>query len=364
MTDVWAVVTNAPKGGVRYDHVSVEPPDDADLILKPLYTGICGTDRGIVSGSLPFSYNPQGYNFLVLGHESVCTVVESKNERFVKGDIVVPVVRRPGGCVNCRIGRPDNCSDGDKHEAGITGLHGFMRTEFAEKSEFVVPVKNKSIGRLAVLTEPLKNVVKAFEVFEIISKRSVYHKQDSTLTGKTCCVIGTGAEAFLYGLVAKNLGFNVILTNRHPVTDYKTKMLESFGLEFINYSEDFDRSFSSGIDLLIDTSGDPGTILKFTKRLNYNGIAILFGTNGRAKPSTITGIDIDYIVERNITLAGSVDAAKVHYYRALDYLEEWSFTIPEIGNMITGEYDPNNVKIFTQKGPGEIKSIIRWGNAP
>ena len=80
-----------------------------------------------VEGALPFAYNPSGYNFLVVGHESMCKVIESKSDYFKPGDIVVPIVRRPGDYPNCLIGRPDNCSDGNKHEAGITGLHGFMR---------------------------------------------------------------------------------------------------------------------------------------------------------------------------------------------------------------------------------------------
>lgn len=360
MEDVSAITTVAPNGGAKYRPVNIPLPDSYDLILEPVYTGICGTDRGIVSGSLQFAYNPQGYDYLVLGHESVCVVRESNVKDFKAGDTVVPVVRRPGDCPNCRIGRPDNCSDGKKHEAGITGMHGFMRTMFPEHAEYVVKVDDKSIQKLAVLTEPLKNVMKAFEVFDVISKRSVYHNDESTLEGKKCCVIGTGNEGFLYSLMANEYGFDTVITNRHPLGPERDEITEGLNLRFTDYSSTFDNEFSGGIDLLIDTSGDPGTIFKFMRRLNYNGILMLFGTNGRAPATNITGNDIDYIIERNITIAGSVDAAKIHYIQALEYLRKWKYISGDIEHLITGEFSPDYTELFSKKPDNEIKSVIAW----
>ncbi len=360
MDDVSAITTNAPDGGVNYRTVNIAVPEKYDVILEPLYTGICGTDRGIANGSLRFAYNPKGYDYLVLGHESVCRVKESNVPGFKPGDTVVPVVRRPGDCPNCRIGRPDNCSDGNKHEAGITGMHGFMRSVFPESADYIVKVEDSSMKRLAVLTEPLKNVMKAFEVFDTVSKRSVYANDESTYDGKKCCVIGTGNEAFLYGMMASEYGFDVVLTNRHPLGQQRDEITSKLGLRFTDYAATFDSEFSGGIDLLIDTSGDPGTIFKFMRRLNYNGILMLFGTNGRAAPASVDGNDIDYIIERNITIAGSVDAAKIHYFKALEYLRKWKYTTGEIESLITGEFAPDYTDLFSKKPDNEIKSIIAW----
>ncbi len=99
MAQVNAILTDAPKGGVRYGKIDIRDEEGANAKLEPVYTGICGTDRGIVSGSLQFAYNPQGYSSLVLGHESVCKVIDiGENPYHIRpGDYVVPVVRRPGG---------------------------------------------------------------------------------------------------------------------------------------------------------------------------------------------------------------------------------------------------------------------------
>lgn len=360
MEEISAITTNAPGGGVQFRKLNLPVPEKYDVLLKPIYTGICGTDRGLVSGSLPFAYNPEGFDYLVVGHESVCSVVESRVGEFREGDIVVPVVRRPGDCPNCRIGRPDNCSDGNKHEAGITGMHGFMRSVFPESSEYIVKVQDKSMEKLAVLTEPLKNVMKAFEVFNTVSKRAVYQNSESTLEGKKCVVIGTGNEGFLYSLMANETGFDTTITNRHPLGSLRNKITDDLNLNFSDYSESFDHDFRSGIDLLIDTSGDPGTVLKFLRKVNYNGIVIFFGTNGRAPESGLSGSDIDYIVERNITIAGSVDAAKIHYIQALEYLKKWKYSSGHIESLITGEFSPDFTDLFRKKQEDEIKSVISW----
>ncbi|BAB60190.1 glucose 1-dehydrogenase [Thermoplasma volcanium GSS1] len=360
MSTINAIVTDAPKGGVKYTKIDMPEPEKYEAKLKPVYIGICGTDRGEVAGALSFTYNPEGENFLVLGHEALLQVLDVSDNNYIKrGDFVVPLVRRPGKCVNCRIGRQDNCSigDPDKHEAGITGLHGFMRDVIYDDIQNLVKVNDPDLGKIAVLTEPLKNVMKAFEVFDVVSKRSIFQNDDSTFIGKKMVVIGSGSEAFLYSFVGKDRGFDVTMVNRHDETENKMKMMDDFGVGFSNYLKDM----PDKIDLLVDTSGDPSTIFKFVKKVNNNGVVILFGTNGKAPGYPVNGEDIDYIVERNITIAGSVDAAKIHYVQALDSLSNWYHRHPQtIKDIITYEAKPEETNIFFQKPKGEIKTVIKW----
>ncbi|MCL4328062.1 MAG: glucose 1-dehydrogenase [Candidatus Thermoplasmatota archaeon] len=357
MSGINAVTTNAPKGGVRYERVTVR--EDGPVGLSPIYTGICGTDRGMVLGHLDFSYNPDKQDFIVMGHESICRVTSADSKTgFREGDIVVPVVRRPGGCINCRTGRQDNCSDGKKHEAGITGMNGFMRESFTDSPEFLVKVKDPALARVGILTEPLKNVVKVFEVFETVSRRSIYFSEDSTYEGKNAYVIGTGAEGFLFSMMASEYGFNTSILNRHPIDENRLKICDAFGMDFVDSSKGIP---DENVDLLIDTSGDPATLLNFIRRMNYNSIAVMFGTNGKAPPADFTGKDIDHIVERNISLVGSVDAAKVHYSRALSYLSRWnSMNAGALSSMITDEKKPSDVSVFTERNPESIKIALDW----
>ncbi|MEM0155968.1 MAG: glucose 1-dehydrogenase [Thermoplasmataceae archaeon] len=363
MEYVKAIYTVAPGGGVKIDRLPIEKLPEQNVKLKVIYNGLCGTDRGIVSGSLSFAYNPSGSDRLILGHESLCMIEEiyAESNEFKKGDLVVPIVRRPGDCVNCRIGRQDNCSDGKKHEAGITGMDGFMREYFYDNLDYLVKVPDVALKDVAVLTEPLKNVVKGFEVFDIVSKRSVFANEFSTLEGKRCMVIGTGSEAFLYAMVAKEYGFDVTLINRHSLEPRKLEIIHSFGIEFLDYITEPGKAIDHENNLIIDTSGDPGTVFRFLKTLAYNGVLVLFGTNGRAAPASIDGKDLDFFIERNITVAGTVDAAKIHYIKAIEYLRKWKYVYGNsLSDLITGIFPPENLELFSRKPSGEIKSVLRW----
>ncbi len=360
MEEIEGIITDAPKGGAKYGKFQIIE-DEGNIRVQTLYTGICGTDRGMVAGHLDFTYNPEGQSFTVLGHEALGRIMDpGSSTAFKKGDLVVPVVRRPGDCINCRIGRPDNCSDGKKHEAGITGKNGFMRKSFVDSEEFLVKVPDSSMLDYAVLTEPMKNVMKAMEVFGTVSRRAIISSDDSTFEGMRCVVIGTGPEAFLYAMSFSDLGFSTIITNRHPIDDNRMKILSYFHITFVDYSKD-DSLIGDNINVIVDTSGDPGTIFRFFRRLSYNGIALLFGTNSNAPATGVDGRDIDRMIERNLTLVGTVDAAKIHYVQALEKLSRWG-NMPNspLKNLITGIYKPSDTGIFTERNPNEIKAVIKW----
>ncbi len=356
-----AILTDAPKGGVIFSKIEVRE-EDFPVTLKPIYTGICGTDRGIVAGSLSFAYNPHGYNRLVLGHESLCRVVsaEPNNYGIKAGDLVIPMVRRPGTCLNCLAGRSDNCSDGNKHEAGITGMHGFMRSQFGDYPEYLIKVPEMAAAKIAVLTEPAKNVEKAMEVVDIISRRSIFTDNQGSFEGKAALVIGTGSEGFLYAMKCRDYGFRTIVTNRHSIDETKVGILSRIGAEFYDYTHDTG-SEKQGFDLVIDTSGDPATVIRFLRKINNNGILLLFGTNGKAPGALMNGDDIDLIVERNITVAGSVDGSRIHYERGLQDLIKWNAIYGGAAErLITGYASPGSTGIFTAKPTGEIKTVISW----
>ena len=70
-------------------------PDGRGVLVEVLHVGACGTDREINHGE--YGVDPQGFDFLILGHENFGRVVEvGENVRELKaGDFVVATVRRP-----------------------------------------------------------------------------------------------------------------------------------------------------------------------------------------------------------------------------------------------------------------------------
>ncbi len=356
------VVTPGKVGAVIKDIEEPGPLKPHQVLLKTLYTGICGTDRGIVTNMLGFVRPPPDAQELVLGHEGLAEVLEVGDEvsGLRPGDMVVPMVRRPGGCLQCSIGRQDNCEDGDFVEAGIRGLNGFMRERFADEEQYLIKVEDKSLGRLAVLTEPLKNVVKAYEVYTTLAKRFGVLCKDSTYGCKSVTVAGMGPIGMLFAMIFATNEFNVRAFDIHDTRGTAAGIAKQVGFEFFTVDgmpEDIMKS-----DVFVDATGNPGVVGSALNGVKRNGFVILFGTSSGGEYK-LTGELVTQLVEKNTTVFGSVDGAKEHYLEALNYISMWRDMFPHALDMlITDEDKPEGaITNLIKKPQGEIKRVIRWG---
>src|SRR5262249_49848402 len=129
-------------------------PDGRGVLVKVLRVGVDGTDKEI--NAAEYGAAPDGYDFLVTGHESFGRVVEvGPNVRgIVPGDFVVATVRRPGSSIYDRIGTNDMTTDTSYFERGINLRHGYLTEYYVDDVEFIVkvPAMLKAVG---VLLEPM-----------------------------------------------------------------------------------------------------------------------------------------------------------------------------------------------------------------
>ncbi len=352
-----AILTNPPGGGVEIADIKLRIEEG--LKLRTLRTGICGTDKEIVEGRLSFA-RPEIGEKLVLGHEALAVIEDpGSSVTFRKGDIVVPMVRRPGKCKMCRLGRQDYCEDGDFVEAGIRGRDGFMREEFYDKEKFLVKVEDKSIEDLAVLTEPLKNVMKMVEIFNFQKLRIPTYCDDSTMSCKNLYVFGTGTEGLLISAVFKTMGLNVIAVNRHPPRETVAKFLDSNNITYLDTSREPISSYVKKfpMDFAIDAVGSMDVMRDISLNISRNGIVILFGTSGQLPSSNYEFLG--NLVDYNVAVVGSVDGAKIHYSEAIQFITNYGRKMG-FGRLITGIYSPEETNIFTQNEKDEIKKVINW----
>ena len=101
-------------------------PDDRGVLVRVLKVGVDATDREI--NDALYGNAPEGYDFLVIGHECFGIVEEvgSAVKKVQPGDYVTCTVRRPGGSIFDAIGRSDITSEEEYYERGINLRHGYL----------------------------------------------------------------------------------------------------------------------------------------------------------------------------------------------------------------------------------------------
>jgi len=142
-----AAVLYEARTPMQIEDVTLEGPNDDEVLVRVDATGACHSDYHVIDGS----WNGPGYPLpVILGHEAAGTVEKvGADVRHVKpGDrVIISFAPNCGRCRPCTIGQPHLCNglpggpgqfwDGSKrHRKGDTTLNAFGRgmSSFAELS--------------------------------------------------------------------------------------------------------------------------------------------------------------------------------------------------------------------------------------
>ncbi len=283
------------------------------VLIEVLRVGACGTDREINNGE--YGIAPEGFEFLVLGHENFGRVVEiGENVREIKkGDYVVATVRRPfGNSIYDKIGQQDFTTDADYWERGISRLHGFMAEFYAESADFLVKIPEK-IAEIAVLLEPLSIIEKGLKQAEDIQKRLDIWQP------KTAAVLGTGNVGLLTAMALRMRGFEVHGFGRQKREGYlNADLCEAIGATYDSTDEisviDSVKKYGE-YDLVFECTGFSPIIFEAMQSLNENGILILSSvTGGERKTDAVPSDKINQmLVLGNRVTVGTVNANREHF---------------------------------------------------
>ncbi len=180
---------------------SADPTDGGHVIIRMLYAGFCGSDRGIwhrtaFQGHIFESLKAEGKTARIIGHELVGEIVEVGSRvraafGYGRGDIVSTESHIIcGTCHQCRIGQTHICARDT--------IIGISRDGcFAEYIKLPASVlwptdKTKIKLKVAALQEPFGNAVHACMAAD--------------LRGKTVGVFGCGTIGLFVIMIAKALG--------------------------------------------------------------------------------------------------------------------------------------------------------------
>jgi threonine dehydrogenase-like Zn-dependent dehydrogenase len=351
------------------DHAAPRITSDNQVRIRSLEVGICGTDKEICH--FVYGSPPPGFDYLVIGHESLGEVVEAgSNVRdFRTGDLVVPSVRRPcehSECQPCREGRQDFCSTGDFTERGIKMRHGYMTEFYVEEEKFLTPVP-ASLRDVAVLVEPLTVAEKGLEQAWQIQKRLPWVRQnapaDARGTGLTAVVLGAGPVGILGAMTLVRHGFKTFVYSRSKKPNPKAELVESFGATYISSEtvpvEKLEEQ-AGNIDLVYEAVGVSKISYEVMKVLGQNGIFIFTGIPA---PRSAIPIEADTLMRnmvlKNQVAVGTVNAGPEAFTDAIADLGIFMKRWPDaLKSLITGRYSLQNYKELLLGDKSGIKNVI------
>src|SRR3974390_2885899 len=115
-------------------------PNGRGVLVRILKVGVDGTDKEI--NAAEYGAAPDGFSFLVIGHESFGQVEEvgPNGTELAPGDYVVAMVRRPGFSIYDAIGLQDMTTDNTYFERGINLRHGYLAEYYADHTDYLIKI--------------------------------------------------------------------------------------------------------------------------------------------------------------------------------------------------------------------------------
>lgn len=337
--------------------------------IRSLEVGVCGTDREICT--FVYGAPPAGFDYLVLGHESLGEVVEvgAGVSHLKPGDLVVPSVRRPCGhesCLPCREDKQDFCFTGDFTERGIKMTHGFMTEYYVEEEKFLtyVPAELRDV---AVLVEPLTVAEKGLAQVRKVQERLPWVAPGTPPNriggGKTAVVLGAGPVGILGAMVLLINGFKTFVYSRSKAPNPKAELVESIGAKYISSeTETVDQLAErvGSIDLVYEAVGKAKISYDVLRILGLNGIYVFTGI-----PAPKPAIDVEAdLIMRNLVLknqavVGTVNADREAFEGAIRdlgiFLKRWPAAVR---SLITGRYKIEQYRDLLLGRATGIKNVI------
>jgi glucose 1-dehydrogenase len=352
------------------DHHAPHVKGPHDVLVRSIEVGICGTDREICT--FVYGSPPSGFDYLVLGHESLGEVIEVGSEvtTLKKGDLVVPSVRRPcphAHCRPCRNDQQDYCCTGDFVERGIKMVHGFM-TEYYVDNEKYLNLVPPGLEDVAVLTEPLTIAEKGLaQVWQVQSRLPwASTKPGEPGAGLNAVVLGAGPIGILGTMALLARGFKTYVYSRSKAPNPKSKLVESLGAEYISALEVTPEELAKrvgNIDLVYEAVGGSEVAFDVIRVLGVNGVFVFTGIPAPGKMIDIHGdLTMRNIVLMNQAIIGTVNADRAAFQGAINDLGVFLARWPEqIRSVITARHTPDKYKELLLGGNTGIKNVIRFG---
>jgi threonine dehydrogenase-like Zn-dependent dehydrogenase len=285
-------------------------PNGRGVLVKVLRVGVDGTDKEI--NAAEYGAAPQGYDYLITGHESF-GIVEEVGPNVVElkaGDYVVATVRRPGHSIYDQIGTYDMTTDDMYYERGINLRHGFLSEYYVDDPEYIVKFP-RGLKEVGVLLEPTTVVEKGIaQAYEIQRRLRVWRPRKAA-------VMGAGTIGLLATLALRLRGLEVVTLGRTPKPYLNSELIEAVGAR---YESTVDLPIVESakkygpFDIIFEATGASAVVFESMQALGKNGVLVLSSVTGGNKKIEVPAdkINLDYVLGNKVTV-GTVNANREYF---------------------------------------------------
>jgi threonine dehydrogenase-like Zn-dependent dehydrogenase len=287
-----------------------EIPNGRGVLVKVLRVGVDGTDREI--NAAEYGAPPEGYDFLVIGHEGFGQVVEvgPNVTDIAPGDYVVATVRRPGMSIYDLIGTNDVTTDDTYFERGINLRHGYLTEYFVDDAEFIVKVP-RGLKDVGVLLEPITVSEKGIaQAYEIQRRLRVWRP-------RRAAVLGAGTIGLMAALLLRLRGIDVTVFGLTRKPYLNADLLAEIGAR---YESTTDLSILEGStrygawDLVFEATGYAPIVFDAMQALGKNGVLVLASVTGGDTRVEVPADRINQgFVLGNKVMVGTVNANREYF---------------------------------------------------
>src|SRR5881296_1984757 len=285
-------------------------PNGRGVLVKVLRVGVDGTDKEI--NAAEYGAAPQGYDFLVIGHESFGQVeaVGPHVAELRPGDYVVATVRRPGSSIYDLIGTNDMTTDDTYFERGINLRHGYMSQYYVDDAEFIVKIP-QGLKEVGVLLEPTTVVEKGIaQAYEIQRRLRVWRP-------RRAAVMGAGTIGLLATLVLRLRGLQVTTFGLNPKPYLNSDLIEAIGAR---YQPTQEVSILEGakkygpFDIIFEATGFSPVVFDSMQALAKNGVLVLSSVTGGDRMVEVPAdrINLQFVLGNKV-MVGTVNANRDYF---------------------------------------------------
>jgi threonine dehydrogenase-like Zn-dependent dehydrogenase len=320
--------------------------------VKPMLSGICGSDLATIGGRSSFYFSPLVSLPFVPGHEVVGEVLDDVDgfvagRRVVLSSVLACAARgEDPPCANCAagdVGRCDRVTVGDLKAGLQTGYcsdvgGGWSRLMLAHRSQLVA-VPDTMDDRAAVLIEPFACAIHAALRADIPPGASVFVVGAGTVGILTLIAVKLLTQAGHVTVAAKHTrqraaaklaGADVVIPPEHAVkavrrSAHAVKLSPERGLDFL----------LGGVDVAIECTGSRSALDLALRTTRAGGRVVVSGIPG-------LGADLTPLWFRELELVGAYTAGTERVdgteRRTFDLAVELAAGLPILEQLVGGVY--------------------------